>query len=123
MFALAAVKVALRVAGFARTLHLIEWLTCRRVGGGCVVPDFVRAADRAVAVAAALYPGRALCLEQSLVLHYVLRHGGVSSTLRIGVHPYPFAAHAWVECDGEPVNDIREHTRSYTPLPNPPAGR
>lgn len=123
MCVLVIVKLALRVVGFARTIRSIEWLTRRQRGIGRAAPDFVHAADRVVAIAAALYPGRALCLEQSLVLHYVLRRGGVESTLRIGVHPYPFSAHAWVECGGEPVNDIREHTRTYTPLPNLPDGR
>ncbi|HEU4641437.1 MAG TPA: lasso peptide biosynthesis B2 protein [Gemmatimonadaceae bacterium] len=115
--ALVVVKGALRVAGFARTLRAVEWLTRGRAGEARSDREFVLAADHAVAVAAALYPGRALCLEQSLVLYHLLRHGGVAATLRIGVHPYPFSAHAWVECDGAPVNDVLEHVKMYAPLP------
>lgn len=56
-----------------------------------------------VALAAAFYPRRALCLEQSLALCVLLRWQGVAAELRLGVQPRPFQAHAWVEVDGEPV--------------------
>jgi hypothetical protein len=71
----------------------------------------------AVAVAGALYPGRARCLEQSLVLYYLLRCGGVAATYCHGVQPFPFRAHAWVEYEGQPVNDVAEHTCRYSRLP------
>jgi hypothetical protein len=60
---------------------------------------------RTVAAAASLYPRRALCLEQSLVLLVLLRRRGHAAELRFGVRPYPFHAHAWIEIEGAPVNE------------------
>jgi hypothetical protein len=47
------------------------------------------------------------CLTRSMLLHWLLHRRGVASELRIGVQITGgvFAAHAWVECGGEPVND------------------
>lgn len=81
-------------------------------------PDIVTVTqvERAVAMAGAMYPGRAKCLEQSLVLYYLLRSQGVGVNCRLGVQPFPFQAHAWIEYRGEVVNDVPEHARQFTPL-------
>jgi hypothetical protein len=118
MVLLATVKLALAICGFERARRLLlAW-------SGSVPPteadlSLVQRTEHAVALAAALFPGRALCLEQSLALHALLRRAGVDSRLRLGVQPHPFAAHAWVEVAGEPVNDVLEHTSHFTPLPDP----
>jgi hypothetical protein len=78
----------------------------------------VAAIEQAVAMAAALYPGRALCLEQSLALYDVLRRQGVSVSFRMGVQPHPFQAHAWIEHGGTPINDIAEHIKPFMRLPD-----
>ena len=113
-------KVALKIMGFRRTLRWIE----RRVGhgplGAVVTPEEITDVQGAVAMAAALYPGRALCLEQSLALYYFLRRSGIGARLRLGVKPYPFEAHAWVDYGGAPVNDFAEHVRHFVPLPDLP---
>jgi hypothetical protein len=33
------------------------------------------------------------------------------------VQPYPFQAHAWIEYQGEVVNDVPEHARFFARLP------
>jgi hypothetical protein len=49
-------------------------------------------------------PTDSRCLIQSLVVLALLERRAVRSTLVIGVRVEPkFAAHAWVECDGEPL--------------------
>lgn len=111
------VRVSLRACGFARTLRVVSRLTARPVAAA-TASSRVHGIERAVATAAALFPGRALCLEQSLALYVLLRRSGIDARLRFGVQPYPFGAHAWVECGGEPVNDIREHVAFYAPLPD-----
>ncbi len=74
-------------------------------------------AARAVAIAGAFFPGRAVCLEQSLALYLVLRRLGHESTLRIGVQPYPFLAHAWVEHRGVPVLEDEETVARFVAFP------
>ena len=67
-------------------------------------------------MAAALYPGRAACLERSLVLYWWLRRAGVPVQFRMGAQLYPFLAHAWVERDGRVINDVAEHVKLFRPI-------
>lgn len=78
----------------------------------------MKATERAVAMAGALYPGRALCLEQSLVLYYLLRRQRVAVRYCQGIQPHPFEAHAWVEYEGKPLNDVAEHAKLFTRFPD-----
>jgi transglutaminase superfamily protein len=110
-------KTVLRVRGFA---WVIKWIRHRVQSvpvTTMVSPTAVTATAYAVAIAGALYPGRALCLEQSLVLYYLLRKQGVGVDYCLGVQPHPFLAHAWVEYRGEPLNDVAEHVTSFARLP------
>ena len=51
-----------------------------------------------------LLPGDTRCLTRSLVLTRLLARRGIPAQLVIGACPAPqFQAHAWVECEGEPV--------------------
>jgi hypothetical protein len=112
------VKLRLAMQGYERTL---DWL---RHKVGSISPaewpgvEEVRAVEYRVAMTAALYPGRAKCLEQSLTLYYLLRRQRVPARYWHGVQPYPFEAHAWIEYDGEVMNDVPEHVHQYTPLPS-----
>jgi hypothetical protein len=113
-----ALKVALRVYGFGR---VIKWIGSRVrsiPATAWVDAAAVKSAERAVATAAALYPGRALCLEQSLVLYYLLRRRGIAVTYRQGVMPHPFQAHAWIEYGGEVISDVPEHAKQFVRLPD-----
>lgn len=111
-------KAALNFRGFA---WAIKWIRCR-VESVPVTPAVnlavVTATDSAVAVAGALYPGRALCLEQSLVLFYLLRSQGIPVRYCHGVRPHPFQAHAWIEYQGVPINDVPEHVALFRRLPD-----
>jgi hypothetical protein len=57
--------------------------------------------------AARYSPGPATCLTRSLVLAWLLRQLGPPALVRIGVRfvEGTLRAHAWVELDGQPVND------------------
>jgi hypothetical protein len=51
-----------------------------------------------------LMPGDTRCLARSLVLTRLLAQRGIPAKLVIGARADPeFFAHAWVECDGQPV--------------------
>lgn len=96
-----------RMIGLRRTFQLLRRIT----------PDVPEPADsdtiiaettRRVTVAAAFYPRRARCLEQSLTLFVLLRRRGVRAELRLGVQPRPFYAHAWIEAGGRPVSESED---------------
>lgn len=115
---ISAIKLRLMVQGYGST---IDWIR-RRVErvpatNGASLND-VGALEFRMATAAAFYPGRALCLERSLALYYILRRQGVAASYCQGVQPYPFQAHAWVEYRGQVLNDIPEHAKQFTPLPD-----
>ena len=59
---------------------------------------------RAVMRVLRLVPADSNCLMRSLVLTRLLARRGVYAKVVIGVRPEPnFAAHAWVEVDGQPM--------------------
>ena len=117
---LALTKLALATLGVARTVRWIEARTAERPTVDTVPADAVTAIARRVAVAGVWYPGRAMCLEQSLVLYYLLRRAGAAPQLRFGFHLYPFAAHAWVEHGGAPINEDPYFLGKLTPFPEWP---
>jgi hypothetical protein len=112
-------KLGLKTVGFRR---IIGWIDSRTAPSPIVdLPaDAAVHIERAVAMAAAFYPGRAMCLEQSIVLYYCLRRRGVAAAFRIGIQSYPFAAHAWVEYRDRPLNDVEEHVKWFAPFPHLP---
>jgi hypothetical protein len=112
-------RLALKACGFPRT---VAWIRGRVAGVPvAAAPDIaiVRQVEHNVALAAGFYPGRAKCLEQSLVLYYVLRCQGVKVQYCQGVQPYPFSAHAWVEYRNEVINDVEEHVKHFARFPDP----
>jgi hypothetical protein len=61
---------------------------------------------------------RLTCLEESLALWYLLGRQNIWSSLRIGVrkHAENFEAHAWVEYQGEALNQPEELHQHYSPF-------
>jgi hypothetical protein len=111
-------KTLLKTRGYASTLAWIR----RRVEAVALVEDpdpaLVTAAEWSVAMAAAFYPGRAQCLERSLVLYYLLRRQGIPVRYCHGVQPYPLVSHAWIEYRGEVINDVPERVRQFSRFPD-----
>jgi hypothetical protein len=46
-----------------------------------------------------------MCLQRSAVMVFLLRSSGVNAKLVIGCQKLPFLMHAWVEVDGEVVDE------------------
>src|SRR5688500_16204059 len=87
--------VALRVFGFARTFRAARFFAGNERGD--VPANVIRDTLHNVIVATALYPGRSKCLEQTVASYVLLRRRGANVKMRLGVQPYPFFAHAWLE--------------------------
>ena len=117
-FMIVALKASLKVRGYKRTVEWIRRRVERVPVRADVDPTVVKAAEWWVAMAAAFYPGRAECLERSLVLYYVLRRQGVAVRYCHGVRPSLLTAHAWIEYGGEVVNDVPEHVKEFPRLPD-----
>ncbi|MGH2935422.1 MAG: lasso peptide biosynthesis B2 protein [Gaiellaceae bacterium] len=92
--------------GLPETVRILRGgLAVHRVGG----PEWQRRASaarygRIVVRILRLLPTDGRCLMRSLVLASVLARRGIHGRVVIGVRPDPsFAAHAWIEVDGQPV--------------------
>lgn len=114
MLVVALMDVLPRVLGLRRTLRLVS--RAPATSSSAADTALIDATVRAVCTASAFYPRRALCLEQSLALTWLLRRRGVPAELRIGVQPRPFYAHAWVEMDGRPLNEPGDLPQILTPF-------
>lgn len=54
------------------------------------------------------------CLEKGFVLYQVLHKLGFSeAVLFIGVANYPFRSHAWIELNGEIINDYYDNIKKW----------
>jgi hypothetical protein len=60
----------------------------------------------AVDVACIWYPRPVRCLQRSAATACLLKRHGVPAQLVIGAQQLPFKAHAWVEVEGQVVNDL-----------------
>jgi hypothetical protein len=117
LVAIAIIKARVLVFGLGPTLRWIRRRETRTIPTTLAPNTFLSACEYAVALAAALYPGRARCLERSLTLFDFARRAGIPVTYHHGVQPLPFAAHAWVEYEGRVINDADEHVITFRRLP------
>jgi hypothetical protein len=87
--------------------------------GHAIGPDhqFVRQLRSLVESVAVFYPIRAECLERSLTFLFLLRRSGMDAALRIGVDPFPFEAHAWVEHSGRSLTEPEEAIIRFVKFP------
>jgi hypothetical protein len=111
----------LRFLGFRRWKEFVE-RRVKRANAGAVQPrTSAVAAQRIVQLeeaAARNLPFKTNCLEQSLVLWPLLRRRGFSAELKFGARKDAgkFEAHAWVELDGEALNNDSEENRGFVPF-------
>jgi len=111
---LVAADIALKVGGF-RALHraVQRWPRSRGPAqGSAIITQICAAVDRAGTV----YLKQALCLQRSAVTACLLRRRGMAAEMVIGCHKMPFHGHAWVEIDGEVVNDKQKVRGFYSAL-------
>jgi transglutaminase superfamily protein len=123
MFLLPIVATSLKTVGFRRTQL---WLT--RNSRGAIVPSTeqtranVRRTAQVVAVACRRQPLRSSCLPRTIVLWSLLRRRGIVTDIRIGARSNSqgeFQAHAWLEWNGEVLNDVADIGRQYRPFNRP----
>ena len=119
--ALAATWLGLRVAGFRRWKRALLWLTPRTPSGNAresASAEAARSIARMQQTAARHLVFRPNCLEQSLVLWWLLQRRGIPAELRIGARKAEgrFEAHAWVESDGVVLSDAGERHLDFVPF-------
>jgi Transglutaminase-like superfamily len=82
----------------------------------CPAPEAKERIVTAVNNACVWYPKRSLCLQRSAVLTCMLRSYGFPAAMVVGTQRVPFKAHAWVELDGQVVNDKPDMPELYAEI-------
>jgi hypothetical protein len=125
---LLATWVGLRLAGFHRWKNVLAALapspntTARQADASQPSqPDAAQTVARMAAAAARNFFFNTNCLEQSLVLWWLLRRRGIAAELRIGARKEfdRFEAHAWVEVNSAVLNDATAEHRHFVPFDGP----
>jgi Transglutaminase-like superfamily len=125
LFLLPLTAVALRWPGFRRWQSALAGLArIDAAPAGSLVETAAqrgRVTAHLIRAAACHSPYRASCLQQSLVLWWLLRRQGIHSDLRIGVRKERgrIEAHAWVEHSGTVLNDVGKVHQYFLPFSCP----
>lgn len=107
----------LKARGMERTRAWLDRLALFAAGGTSALAP--REIATLVGVAASLLQAR--CLPRSLVLWHFLRDRDTAAEIRLGVTKLAdgsLSAHAWVECEGVPLNDGPDVFERYALLPS-----
>ncbi|MEQ1818599.1 MAG: lasso peptide biosynthesis B2 protein [Terricaulis sp.] len=78
--------------------------------------DYARRVHARFVAARIWLPARYVCLFDSLCLMRVLLAQGVKADLVFGVRGRPFAAHCWVECESEILDEGGEACASFVEI-------
>ena len=113
------VALRLRVQGFRVTKNWLQsFAKNNSANNSQETAEQAQLTVRMVRAAARHGIGHPSCLEESLVLLHFLNAQGIAAQLRIGVKKNAprFEAHAWVECDGKPLNEREALHDHYAPF-------
>jgi hypothetical protein len=123
MASLPLVRIGLKTVGYQRLRSLLAKATRRQAtprSRQADVGNIARAAAQMVHIAARTRLGRANCLPRALTLWGLLRRKGIDSDLCIGVQKNSgtIQAHAWVEYQGQPLNEAPDVQLEFASLLN-----
>lgn len=122
---LIATWVGLRVFGFRRWKQLLAWLSPVEAASAEPVPTEALVVARCIARTEELTARHLFyqpnCLEESLVLWWLLRLRSIQSEVRVGGRKARdrFEAHAWIECDGSVLSSDGEGHLHFVPFDGP----
>ncbi|MFZ3216980.1 MAG: lasso peptide biosynthesis B2 protein [Candidatus Acidiferrales bacterium] len=122
---LLATWLGLRLAGFRRWKSALGWLGPSANAAGqlpaAARKESAEVIARLCAAAARNFFCATNCLEQSLVLWWLLRRRGIAAELRIGARKEQerFEAHAWVEVDSAALENGGAEHRHFVPFEGP----
>ncbi len=114
MFSLPLIALLLHAMGYKRTKSLLSRLMPAQNSRHAPVGDELHKVHdlaRITHIAARHNVYKANCLKQALLLWFLLGRRSISSEIKIGMQKdshCTFSAHAWVECNGEPLIDSKD---------------
>lgn len=110
IFTLLAYDVLSTICRF-NTLYLMvkRWKVALRAADSVTIERVCTAVN----YACIWYPKQALCLQRSFVTTYLLRKSGIAAHMVLGAQKLPFKAHAWVEVNGQAINERSNVQTTY----------
>ena len=113
-FALLGFDLLLKFRGFQSLIEKVRsWPTAKP---GSTDRQLCRRVRAMVDRAQMYYPKKAMCLQHSAVVTCLLRHRGVPAEMVLAAKEFPPKGHAWVEVEGQVVNDSQAVKGSYRVL-------
>lgn len=110
LFMLLAYDVLSLLCGFQTLYSMVKgW----KVTDQAADSDLIDRVCTAVNYACIWYPKQALCFQRSFVTTYLIRKHGVSADMVLGAQKLPFKAHAWVEVEGQAINERSNVQATY----------
>ena len=99
---------------FETIYSMVKGWTVASASPGQDTNDTIDHVCTAVNLACSWYPKQALCLQRSFLTTYLLRKNGIAACMVLGAQKLPFKAHAWVEVDGQAINERSNVQAAYT---------
>jgi hypothetical protein len=101
--------------------RLLVWATSAKPAVRVLTADEIQRIASLVSIAANHHVLPTRCLVRSLTLARMLARRGVATDVRVGVRTddQGFAAHAWVEWEGLPLNDTADVPAQFAILDSP----
>lgn len=110
LFMLLAYDILSALCRFQTIYSMVRGWKIKSKTGGAGIIDRVCIAVNYACIA---YPKQALCLQRSFVTTYLLRKHGIAGQMVLGAQKLPFKAHAWVEVDGQAINERSNVQAAY----------
>ena len=128
LFEIPVVCLALRLVGFGRIHGFLLRFSSRHPSqtlSELTLSQARRISELVLRATRELWPRRVTCLRESLILWSLLLVRGLQAELRLGVRTLEgrLQSHAWVECQGVPLNDSPDVSREFEPFDLTPAQR
>lgn len=96
--------IVLKLGKIAGIRRLVRGIPTKRILSRTANVDHI---IRIFNVAALSYVRSVMCIQRSAALTCLLRLHGIPASFIIGCRTMPFLAHAWVEVEGQPINENR----------------
>ena len=115
------VSLSLKLGGLSRTQTWLKWLLKIPSASVLILPESAsipqaRKTSELVNLVVRYNRPWATCLNESLLLEWLLHRQHIDSQLQIGVRRTngKFEAHAWIECQGMVLNDRNRLAQYYS---------
>ena len=110
--------ITFRLFGYKKVRNLIDKIISSKSKAESPSENFIKNESKIIGYSAENSIFSATCLEKSLFSYFILGLYGINCDLKIGVNnaSQEFSAHAWIEHEGQILNDTPEVIKKISPF-------